>query len=117
MEPQALQSFCQTLPGTTEDIKWEEHLTFCVGEKMYAILSHDDAGRANISLKTQPDLFDAQITQPHITPAPYLARYKWILVKDLERVDETELRALITTSYQLIRAKLPARVKRRLFED
>jgi len=40
-------------------------------------------------------------------PAPYLARAKWVYVKDVRKVGDQELLPLLTRSYEIIRDKLP----------
>ena len=111
MDLKTLQSFCQTLPGTTEDLKWGNDLCFLVGQKMYAVLSiHEDTPPA-ISIKTTPELFEVLTQREGIRPAPYLARYKWITLNHLNVIPEDELFSLIQDSYQMILAKLPKKLR------
>jgi hypothetical protein len=35
MNSEDLQGICEKLKGVTEDIKWEDHLCFNVGKKMF----------------------------------------------------------------------------------
>ncbi len=35
MNLQTLEEICMAFKGTQQDVKWEEHLCFVVGEKMY----------------------------------------------------------------------------------
>jgi len=37
MDLEAVRNFCLTLPGVTEDIKWENNLCFSVGGKMVPV--------------------------------------------------------------------------------
>ena len=41
MSIEDLMSICQKLNGMTTDIKWEDHLCFNVGEKIFLITSPD----------------------------------------------------------------------------
>jgi len=112
----ALQAFCRGLPGTTEDIKWENHLTFLVGEKMYAILALDQQP-PHLCFKTTPEQF-AQLTQQDgVIPAPYLARYAWVTLTRLDALPETLLISLLRESYQMVLKKLPKSVRLALAED
>ena len=43
MNARALQDYCRSLPGATEDIKWGADLVFSVGGKMFAGF-HADGG-------------------------------------------------------------------------
>lgn len=38
MDVKDLRSMCKQLPGVSEDIKWEDHLCFNVGGKMFLLL-------------------------------------------------------------------------------
>ncbi len=110
MEIEDLQKICHDLPGTTQNIKWEEHLCFNVGNKMYLITSPDQFPHT-ASFKTSDELFDRLIGQDGFSPAPYLARYKWVFIDDISRLGQEEWTEWITQSYQLIYSKLPARIK------
>ena len=74
MKIEEIQSFCHSLPGTTEDLKWGCDIVFSVGKKMYAVIGMVEEGPTPVSFKTTPDLY-GQLTQlPDIVPAPYVAR-------------------------------------------
>ncbi|MDX1479632.1 MAG: MmcQ/YjbR family DNA-binding protein, partial [Saprospiraceae bacterium] len=74
-----LREFCMSLPGTTQDIKWEKDLCFCVGEKMFSVQSVE-ADMEGVSFKTSLEEFDHLISRAGIRPAPYLARHHWVCV-------------------------------------
>ena len=44
-----LQQLCKALPGMTEDIKWENHLCFNVGGKMFLVTSPDNVPHRRLS--------------------------------------------------------------------
>ncbi|MDJ0837606.1 MAG: MmcQ/YjbR family DNA-binding protein [Acidobacteriota bacterium] len=111
MDVKAVKAFCLALPGTTEDLKWENDLCFLVGNKMYAVLGITDEP-VSISFKTTPEWFDLLITRDGIDPAPYVGRYKWVRLARLTALDSVELQEYLRESYKLIFAKLPARIKR-----
>jgi len=108
-----LQRICMSLPGTTQDIKWEYHLCFNIGEKMYLITSPDETP-PSASFKATDEDFDALITREGITPAAYLARYKWVHVDDIGRLSIAQWEQYLRESYRLIYSKLPAKVKKSL---
>lgn len=113
MHIEDLQTICQQLPGTTEDIKWEDHLCFNVGSKMYLITSPDKVPHS-ASFKATPEAFEALCEREGFTPAPYMARYKWVQIDDISRMGKAEWTQLIQQSYDLVFGKLPAKVKREI---
>src|SRR4026207_432703 len=93
------------LPKTTEDIKWGNDLCFCIGEKMFAVTSLQPP--VTISFKVKDEEFDELCNRMGIIPAPYVAKHKWVLVEDINKVGKKELVHFITQSYELVKAKLP----------
>ena len=67
MDLDKLRDLCLSFPGVTEGIKWEDHLCFMVGEKMFCITSVDGAWQG-ASLKVTPEDFDELTVLPGITP-------------------------------------------------
>ncbi len=113
MDISDLQSICNELPGTTEDIKWEDHLCFNVGGKMYLVTS-PDAIPHTASFKVTDEDFELLCAKEGFSPAPYLARYKWVFINDISRIGSSEWKKLIKQSYRLIHAKLPTKVKKEI---
>lgn len=108
-----LQSICKTFPGTTEDIKWETHLCFNVGAKMYLITS-PDAVPHSASFKADDEEFEALCNREGIKPAAYLARHKWVYVDDISRMNKKEWNKYLRQSYELVFAKLPAKTRKQI---
>jgi len=113
MDLELAQDFCRALPGATEDVKWESKLVFSVAEKMFAVtgLGGDADG---ISFKVDEERFLELTDCPGITPAPYLARAKWVRIVDLRKVGDAEAAALLRRSYELVAARLTKKVQREL---
>ncbi|MGB7068383.1 MAG: MmcQ/YjbR family DNA-binding protein [Pyrinomonadaceae bacterium] len=110
MNIEQLREFCLSLPNTTEDVKWGNDLCFCIGKKMFAVTGVDSIS-SGISFKCTPEKF-AELTEVEgIRPAAYVARYHWVSVEDLGALSSTELKELIRNSYQLVRDKLPAKLR------
>lgn len=103
-----LRRLCLALPGTTEQIQWGDHLLFKVRNRMFAITSLEPS-TVWLSLKTSPEAFAELTERAGIVPAPYLARGKWIALESPTAVPSPELATLLTTSYELVVAKLPKR--------
>jgi len=112
MNIEEVRQFCKSLPGVTEDIKWDDDLCFNIGRKMFAVTSL--SGLNSLSFKATPEEFDTLIEAPEFEPAPYLGRYKWVFTQDFTQIPEAELRSYLVNSYQLIISKLPKKVIREI---
>ncbi len=108
----AMLKFCRSLPHATEDVKWKKDLIFSVGEKMFA--GFDVRGGDAIGFNTTPETFETLTQQEGIVPAPYAARFHWVSVADMEELPLSMLKDLVRESYNLVAAKLPAKVRRKL---
>jgi predicted DNA-binding protein (MmcQ/YjbR family) len=100
-----LQSICQKLPGTTTDIKFERHLCFNVGEKIYLITSPDDLP-ANASFKVSEEDFVELTEREGIEQARYFAKRQWVTVQDISLLEREEWESYIRRSFALVAAKL-----------
>jgi predicted DNA-binding protein (MmcQ/YjbR family) len=109
MDIEQLRKFCLSFPGATEDLKWGNDLVFSVGAKMFCVTGADSA--SGLSLKCTPEKFHELIEREGIDPAAYVGRYKWVSVHDLGAVTPAELKELITGSYELVRDKLPKKLR------
>jgi len=110
MNIETLRDFCRALPAVTEDIKWGHDLCFSVAGKMFCVAVLD--GPLSVSFKVRDDEFDEIASLPGIRPAPYVARYKWVLVEEVNRLSRKEWAYYIRQSYDLVRARLPKKVAR-----
>lgn len=108
-----IQKICKSLPHVTEDIKWENHLCFCIGEKMFLVTGPDQFP-VSASIKVSDEEFDELSAREGLQPAPYLARYKWVHMDDINRLSKKEWEQYIREAYQLIAAKLPAKTRKQL---
>lgn len=106
-----LREFCLTLPHATEDVKWGNDLCFSVGGKMFCVTGLEPREGISFSFKCTPEKF-AELTELEgIIPAPYVARYHWVLVEEPSAVPEKELKDLIRCSYQMVFDRLPRKIK------
>jgi len=113
MTIEEIRSRCLTLPGVTEDIKWEDHLCFNVGGKMFLVTAPDKFP-VSASFKTSDELFEEFPEREGFIPAPYMARYKWIFVDDIERMTAEEWDKHIQLSYDLVFQKLSGKAKKEI---
>ena len=108
-----IQHICKGYRGVTQDIKWENHLCFNVGGKMFLITAPDEVP-VTASLKVSEEAFDELSSQEGFMPAPYLARYKWIWMDDINRLSKKQWDSYIANAYHLVASRLPVRVKKQL---
>ena len=110
MNIEEIREYCLSFPGATEDIKWGADLTFCVGQKMFAVTGMESTADG-ISMKSTPEKFAELTERPGIRPAHYVARYHWVTVENLDAVTTDELKNLIKHSYRLVFDKLQKKPK------
>ena len=104
-----LEKLCMSFKGTTRDIKWGNDLCYSVCKKMFCVASLE--GMKYVSFKTTPEEFGELIERVGIIPAPYSARYHWVLVENMKAIRPKEWKERIQASYNLVFEKLPAKVK------
>lgn len=111
MDIEALQKICLALPGVTEDVKWGNDLVFSVGGKMFCATSLESL---KCSFKVPDEEFEELSTRDGFIPAPYIARAKWVLVTDPSKLSKTEWKNFVKQSYELVKAKLPKKLREKL---
>ena len=111
MNVPAIKNFCAALPHATGDIKWGVDQVYSIGGKMFCVAFVDAKKSATVSFKVDDDLFLSFTDRAGFIPAPYMARAKWVQVIDLKKVSDTELKALIKRSYELVTLKLTKKLR------
>ena len=111
MNPARIRAFCHSLPGATYDFKWDVDHVYSVGGKMFAVVYDAKKGAETVSFKVDASRFLELTDHPGIVPAPYLARAKWVQVRDRKALHEKELKALVARSHALVAAKLTRAVR------
>lgn len=109
MDIEDIRNICLALPGVREDIKWENDLCFLIAEKMFCVVNLK--GELNVTFKVADDEYEVWISRDGVKPAPYLARAKWIQLLDLHNVNPHEIKESIQASYEIIKSKLPKKVR------
>jgi predicted DNA-binding protein (MmcQ/YjbR family) len=105
MDIEGLRKLCLGFPGATEDIKWGNDLCFCIAGKMFCVCGIEPP--LKVSLKVTEEEFHELTSAEDVVPAPYVARYHWILVEDNSRFSKKEWEVRIRKSYELVKAKIP----------
>lgn len=108
MNIDAIRAYCLNFPRATEKLQWSDNLCFKIGGKIFAMLGLDNP---RLCFKCAPDVFSELIEREDIRPAPYVGRYKWVMLDRLDAVSDAELEDLIQQSYALAAAKAPKRLK------
>lgn len=113
MEIDEIREYCLSKAGVTEGMKWGEHLTFMVGEKMFAIFGLDQ-NPINASFKVSDEDFEVMQYSQGMKAAPYLARHKWIAIEDISLISPKHWKRILDNSYELIKSKLSTKLKKEL---
>lgn len=116
MDIESIRSICQSFPGVTEDVKWEHDLVFSVGLKMFCVVGLDE-NPTSASFKVKEEEFEELSGLPGFKPAPYVAKYKWVLINDITRMKKSDWELYLRQSYELVKAKLPARIRKELDDN
>jgi predicted DNA-binding protein (MmcQ/YjbR family) len=113
MTVEEIRNICLSMKGTEESIKWENHLCFTIGDKMYFVINPDNFP-INGSFKTTPEIFDDLTDLEGFIPAPYLAKHYWVHYDNIERLNKKQWTEHIQRAYNLILEKLPLKTKNKL---
>jgi predicted DNA-binding protein (MmcQ/YjbR family) len=111
MNLDTLRAYCASLPGTTEEIKWD-HLTFCVAGKLYIITGFEDD--APLTFKIPPEEFDELTARDGIIQAPHMAKGQWVCITRRGVLRREEWEHYLRQSYDMVKAKLPKKVRESL---
>jgi predicted DNA-binding protein (MmcQ/YjbR family) len=114
MDLEQIRKFCLSLPHVTERVQWGNDLLFCIGDKMFAVAGLDAKYPTKLSFKCTPEKFAELVELEGIIPAPYVARYHWVALEDLDALSQRELKELLKTAYELVHDKLPLKVRKKL---
>lgn len=106
MNVDSIRAFCLSFPAAAENLQWGDDLCFKVGGKIFTILGLDDP---RLCFKCTPESFAELIEREDIRPAPYVGRYKWVMLDRLDALRDDELKDLIRVSYEMVAAKAPKR--------
>ena len=107
MTREEFDTYCASLPKTTNVIQWGNATVWKIGGKIFAICSHWGKGEEQkISFKCSDLSFSILIEQDYIMPAPYLARAKWVQLTHTKAMDDDDIKAYIKEAYSIICRKL-----------
>ena len=111
MTPAAFEQAALALPGAAVSVQWGADRVYKVGAKMFAVRG-DNAGKdPSVSFKCSDLAFEMLIQREGIIPAPYLARAKWVALKNLRVLPDAEIRAYLAEAHRLVVEKLPKKLR------
>ncbi len=104
MNVDSIRAYCLNFPRATEKLQWGDDLCFKVAGKIFTMLGLDNP---RLCFKCSPEVFAELIEREDARPAPYVGRYKWVMLDRLDAVPDSELEDLIQQSYNMVAAKAP----------
>jgi predicted DNA-binding protein (MmcQ/YjbR family) len=110
MNVDSVRAYCLSFPQASENLQWGEDLCFKVAGKIFAVLSLDSVP-PSLCFKCTPEKFAELCERERIRAAPYVGRYKWVLLESLGVLRDAELEALIRQSYEMVTAKTKSKPK------
>ena len=102
-----IRKLCLSFPDVTEDMPWGDDLCFKVRGKIFTGMVLSDGRFPRLTLKCAPETFHELLEIEGISPAPYVGRYKWVMLDRLDALPSDELEELIRQSYDMVAAKAP----------
>lgn len=110
MNVDSVRDYCLSFPRTKETLQWGETLCFKIGGKIFAMLSLA-AVPPTLCFKCSPERFADLCEQEGIRPAPYVGRYKWVLLERLDVLGDAEIEDLIQQSHHMVAPKGKTKTK------
>ena len=111
MDIESVRKYCLSLPHVDEKVQWENDLLFRIGGKMFAVVALEPSHGVLMSFKCTPEKFAELVEHDGIIPAPYVARYHWVGFERFDALPDREIKELLTRAYELVRDKLPRKIK------
>ncbi len=104
MNTDAIRKFCLSFSRATENLQWGDDLCFKVNGKIFVVLSLDSVPQS-ICFKCTAETFAELCEIDGIRPAPYVGRYKWVMLDRLDVLRDAELQDVIRQSYEMVVSK------------
>jgi predicted DNA-binding protein (MmcQ/YjbR family) len=105
MNVDQLRDFCLAFPETTENIQWGDDLCFKFRGKIFATVALTVPQK--VCFKCTPATFGELTEREGIHPAPYVGRYKWVILDSFFTLSDNDLREFVEQSYDMIAARAP----------
>lgn len=116
MNVDEIRAYCLSFPEATENLQWGDDLCFKIRGKIFTTLALT-AVPQKLCFKCASEVFAELIEREDIRPAPYVGRYKWVILDRVEALSSDELKDMICRSYEMVSANAPgvkARTSKRI---
>lgn len=110
MNLDSIRKYCLSFPQAAESLQWGEDLCLKVAGKIFTVVSLGSVPQG-LCFKCTPEKFAELCEREGIRPAPYVGRYKWVLLDRLDTLSDSELRELIRESYEMVASKAKTKAK------
>jgi|SRR5579884_3290435 len=104
MNIDTIRALCLSLPHATENVQWEDELCFKVAGKIFAMVGLASVPQ-RLVFKCDPETFAELTEREGIVPAPYVGRYKWVMLERMDALSDSEMDQFIRESYAMVVAK------------
>ena len=104
MSVDEIRQYCLSFRDATENLQWGDDLCFKIRGKIFATLALT-AVPQKMCFKCTPESFAELLEREGIHPAPYVGRYKWVILDHLNALGPVELKDFIRQSYEMVAAK------------
>ena len=68
----------------------------------------------NATFKVTDEEFEEMCERDGFKSAPYVGKYKWVMIDNINRMSKKEWEKFITQSYTLVKNKLPSKLLKQL---
>jgi len=110
MNVDSVRDYCLSFSQAKETLQWGETLCFKTDGKIFAMLSLA-AIPPSLCFKCTAEKFAELCEQEGIRPAPYVGRYKWVLLERLDVLGDEEIEDLIRQSHEMVVPRPKSKVK------
>ena len=104
MNLDSIRKLCLSLPDAAENLQWEDELCFKVRGKIFAMVGLSSVPQ-RLVFKSDPEAFQELLEHEGVVPAPYVGRYKWVMLENLDVLSKPEIDRCIKKSYAMVAAK------------
>lgn len=108
MNVDEIRRYCLAFPEATENLQWGDDLCFKIRGKIFVTLALT-AVPQKLCFKCTAETFAELLEREDIRPAPYVGRYKWVILDRLDALPSKALQDFIRESYEMVAAKAPGR--------